>query len=197
MAISMRVLIVLCCVMWAGCGYTLKGSGSVLPPDVKTIYVAPAENNSTELGLSDVLTEALREEFDGYGVVSVVDRQSEADAVLKTKITTVKKATQAVRSVSNTAVQMNTTMNISAELRRTSGGILWRMADMKVSKSFGTDASVVVASSADFASGSISSSNLSSLSTREVARGQEKEVLRSLSEELARQVYAQAVSPDF
>jgi outer membrane lipopolysaccharide assembly protein LptE/RlpB len=183
--------------MLLGCGYTLQGSGSVLPPDVKTIYVAPVENNSTELGLSDVLTEALREEFDGYGVVSVVDRQSEADAVLKAKITAVKKATQAVRSVSNTAVQMNTTMNISAELRRTSGGVLWRMGDMKVSKSFGTDASVVVASSADFASGSISSSNLSSLSTREVARGQEKEVLRSLSEELARQVYAQAVSPDF
>ena len=184
-------------VLLAGCGYTFKGSGSILPPDVKTIYVAPAENNSTELGLADVLTEALQEEFDGYGVVTVVERQSEADAVLKTKITSVKRATQAVRAVSNTAVQMSTTMSVSAELRRTTGGVLWRQGELKVSKSFGTDASVVVASSADFSTGSISSSNLSDLSTREVARGQEKEVLRSLSEQLAQQVYAQAVAPDF
>lgn len=181
----------------SACGYTFRGSGSVLPPDVKAIYVPLAENNSTKLGLAEVVTEAMQEEFDSYGAVMVVERQSDADAILKVTITNVAETTSTVNASSNTAVQMDTTMYLVAELRRVTGPVLWRDAALSVTKSFGTNASVVVETSPDFASGSISSSDLSSLSTREISRGQEAEALMALSQDAARIVYTKAVAPDF
>ncbi len=181
----------------SACGYTFRGSGSVLPPDVKAIYVPLAENNSTKLGLAEVVTEAMQEEFDSYGAVMVVERQSDADAILKVTITNVAETTSTVNASSNTAVQMDTTMYLVAELRRVTGPVLWRDAALSVTKSFGTNASVVVETSPDFASGSISSSDLSSLSTREISRGQEAGALMALSQDAARIVYTKAVAPDF
>jgi outer membrane lipopolysaccharide assembly protein LptE/RlpB len=196
----MRVRLVgllLLSVTLTACGYTFRGSGSVLPPDVKSIFIPLAENNSTKIGLAEIVTESMREEFDSYGAVSVVDRQSDADAVLKVTIANVKETTSTVNAASNTAVQMDTTMFLAAELRRVTGPVLWRDNAIQVTKAYGTNASVVVESSPDFASGSISSSDLSSLSTREISRGQEASALNTLANDAARIVYAKSVAPDF
>lgn len=197
MSIYSRVFVALIMISLSACGYTLRGSGSVLPPDVKRVYIPMAENNSTELGLANVVTEAMREEFDSYGTVTVVEKQSEADAILRLQITDVKRTTQSVRASSNTALQMDTTMYLAAELRRTTGPILWREANIRVTKGYGADPSVVVPTSPDFASGSISSTDLSSLSNRDISRGQEQNALNSLAQDAARIVYDKAVAPDF
>ena len=189
--------ILLLSVCLSACGYTFRGSGSVLPPDVKAIFIPLAENNSTKIGLAEIVTESMREEFDSYGAVSVVDRQSDADAVLKVTIANVKETTSTVNAASNTAVQMDTTMYLAAELRRVTGPVLWRDGAIKVTKAYGTNASAVVETSPDFASGSISSSDLSSLSTREISRGQEASALNTLATDAARIVYAKSVAPDF
>ncbi len=184
-------------VVFSGCGYTFRGSGSALPPDVKAIYIPQVDNNSTKLGLATVLTDAIRDEFDGYGTVSVVDSQNEADAVLKVTIVDVKETTSAVRANTNTSLQMQTTMFLTAELRRVTGPVLWRDNQIRVTQTFGADSSVVVTSSAAFAGGSISSGDLSGLSSREISRGQEASALNSLSEDAARQMYDKAIAPDF
>jgi outer membrane lipopolysaccharide assembly protein LptE/RlpB len=192
---SLIVLIV--AVLMTGCGYTFRGSGSALPPDVKAIYIPQVDNNSTKLGLATVLTDAVRDEFDSYGTVSVVDNQNEADAVLKVTIVDVKETTSAVRANTNTSLQMQTTMFLTAELRRVTGAVLWRDTQIRVTQTFGADSSVVVTSSAAFAGGSISSGDLSGLSSREISRGQEASALNSLSETAARQMYDKAIAPDF
>lgn len=184
-------------VVTTGCGYTFRGSGSALPPDVKAIYIPQVDNNSTKLGLATVLTDAVRDEFDSYGTVSVVDNQNEADAVLKVTIVDVKETTSAVRANTNTSLQMQTTMFLTAELRRVTGAVLWRDTQIRVTQTFGADSSVVVTSSAAFAGGSISSGDLSGLSSREISRGQEASALNSLSETAARQMYDKAIAPDF
>jgi outer membrane lipopolysaccharide assembly protein LptE/RlpB len=192
---SLIVLIVT--VIITGCGYTFRGSGSALPPDVKAIYIPQVDNNSTKLGLATVLTDAVRDEFDSYGTVSVVDNQNEADAVLKVTIVDVKETTSAVRANTNTSLQMQTTMFLTAELRRVTGPVLWRDTQIRVTQTFGADSSVVVTSSAAFAGGSIASGDLSGLSSREISRGQEASALNSLSETAARQMYDKAIAPDF
>jgi outer membrane lipopolysaccharide assembly protein LptE/RlpB len=191
------VLSCLCLIILSGCGYVFRGSGSILPPDVKSIFIPEVENNSTQLGLGDKVTNALREEFESYGTVTVVERQGEADAVLKVQILDVVQSTGATRSTNNTALQMDTTMYVSGELRRTSGPLLWREGRMRVTKSYGADQSVVVASSPDFAAGSISSRDLAGLSSREISRGQEQDALGTLALDAARLVYDKAVAPDF
>lgn len=195
--ITKRLSLLLVAILVSSCGYTFRGSGSVLPADVKNIYIPRVENGSTELGLADVVTEALREEFDSYGTVSVVEKQGDADAILKVVITDVKKSTSTVDPTTNTALQMDTTMLLGGELRRTTGQILWRENTMKVSKGYAANQNVVVTSSADFASGSISSSDLASLSSRDISRGQEAQALNNLASDAARMVYDKAVAPDF
>ena len=184
-------------ILVSSCGYTFRGSGSVLPADVKNIYIPRVENGSTELGLADVVTEALREEFDSYGTVSVVEKQGTADAILKVVINDVKNTTSTVDPTTNTALQMDTTMFIGGELRRTTGQVLWRENNMKVSKGYAANQNVVVTTSPDFASGSISSSDLASLSSRDISRGQEAQALNDLASDAARMVYDKAVAPDF
>ena len=68
---------------------------------------------------------------------------------------------------------------------------------LRATRSFGAATSGVNTASADFSSSSLSASDLSSLRTREVSRGQEQEVFDQLAEELARKIYNEAVSPDF
>jgi outer membrane lipopolysaccharide assembly protein LptE/RlpB len=181
----------------SACGYTFRGSESALPPDVKKIYIPQASNGSTKLGLALVVTEALKDEFDSYGTISVVDSQNEADAVLKVNVVDVKETTSAVRSNNNTALQMQVTMLMTGELRRVTGPVLWRDNKILVTQTFGADSSVVVTSSVDFAGGSIGAQDLAGLSSREVSRGQEAGALRALSEQAARQMYDKAIAPDF
>ncbi len=192
-------LIAVTCIalMGTGCGYTLRGSGSVLPADVKNIYIPRVENGSTELGLADVVTDALRDEFDSYGTVSVVEKQGEADAILKVRIVDVKQSTSTVNVATNTSLQMDTTMFLGGELRRTTGQILWRENNLKVTKEYAANQSVVVTTSPDFASGSISASDLASLSSRDIARGQEAQALNDLASNAARMIYDKSVAPDF
>ena len=76
--------------LFGGCGYTFHGGGSVLPPDVTKVMIPMVENNSTEPGLGAIVTEALRDQFERFGALSVVDSYGEADAVLDAKILEIK-----------------------------------------------------------------------------------------------------------
>ena len=190
------VLGVAAAMLW-GCGYAFEGSGSVLPADVKRVYIPRVENNSTKTFLTSVLTEALQERFERYGVLTVVDNLGEADALLHARVNSVKRETRSVTTGTDTALQYDLVINSSAELRRVSGGVLWRESGMRVARSFGTTGAGVVTSSADFAGGSLGSGDLGALDDREVSRGQEQESLIDLAEELAKKIYAQAVAPDF
>ncbi len=189
------VLIVLSCL--AGCGYTFQGSGSVLPPDVKNIYVPRVENNSAEQGMATTMTEALRDRFERFGVVTIVESINEADAVLNAKILKIKRGTRTTTSNTDTALQQETTLSVAAELRRVTGPILWKDGEISVSRSFGTDSQVVVTSSADFSESALSGSDLSGLNTREIARGQEQEALAALADDVATKIYDGAVAPEF
>lgn len=180
----------------SACGYALQGGGTVLPPDVKNIYIPKVENESTELGLADLVTDALRDQFDSFGAVTVVDKQSQADAVLRVRIVSLIQSVDTVSST-NTANQMDSTLVLAGELRRVTGKVLWRDSQIRVSKNFATNSSTVVTSSPDFASGSISTSDLSGLNQRELARGQQQQALLTMTSDAARMVYDKAVAPDF
>ncbi len=183
-----------------GCGYSFQGSGSILPPDVKRLYVPLVENNSTESGLTTLFTDALKDQFERYGVVNIVDDITDADVVLRARILKVQRSTGAVSGETDSAIQLDTKMQIAAELRRTNGVVLWKNPSFEVSKSYGAVNELVVTSSAEFASSGISQSDLATLGQsgdREVQRGQERDVLSQLAREAASKIYDASVAPDF
>jgi len=190
------ILVLLGCGL-TGCGYTFRGAGSVLPADVKKVYISPVENRSAEVALGPLLTDALQEEFERYGTLEVVESAGAADAVLYSRITGFKKNTGATSSGTDTALQYDTTLSVIASLARVSGDLLWRSADLSVTRSTGATSDVVVRSSADFASGRLGSSDLGALDSREVSRGQEEEASALLVTEVAEKIYREAVLPEF
>ena len=181
----------------SGCGYTLAGSGSVLPPDVKKIYIPLAENDSTESGIANSLTEAFRDQFEQYGVVEVVDDSQDADATLEARIKSVKRTSRAVTSKTDVALQSDVTMAISATLTRRNGAILYQNENISISSAFGAAAAGVVASSASFAQGVISQSALANLDPRQLEQSQEQQALDQITTTAAQRVYQDAIAPDF
>ena len=72
-------------VFMSGCGYHLKGMGSSLPEEYKTIAILPVVNKSFQADLGPLLDSAIAEEFSRTQRLEVVS-ESEADLVLKTSI---------------------------------------------------------------------------------------------------------------
>lgn len=180
-----------------GCGYTFQGSGSILPEDVKQLYIPTVINNSTESSLTQQLTDALQDQFERYGAVQVLDTNVGADAVLEVRIMQVRQGTRTSTAATDTALTLDTELTLFAELRRITGQVLWRNPSLIVSTAFGTSRSAVVTSTAGFATGTLGSSDLAGLNERELARGQEQEALAQLCEQAAMNIYDSSVAPDF
>ena len=188
------------------CGYTLQGSGTILPADIKTVAIPAVENDTTESRVGARMTEELRSRFERYGVVRVVDDSSLSDAVMKVRISKIETKTRNVTASSagtipDVAVDQDLTMTLSAELRRKNGQLLYKNSNLTVSESFAGITSVVVTGSSSFAQGGIDASTLSSLgqqaSSVAVAQGQQSQVLDDLIEEASRKLYLESVAADF
>ena len=179
------------------CGYHLQGSSSVLPPDVKRIAIKPVENLTTEASLSARLTEALRSRFDRYAVVSVVEPNQSRDAELITKIISLDTESRSTSGNTDITQELDLIINISAELRRTNGQVLYKNPSIIRREPIATSGDLVVTTSSSFAQGSIAAQNLSGLSAREIARGQQEQILDTMLDEVARSIYLNAVSAEF
>ncbi|MFN8389740.1 MAG: LPS assembly lipoprotein LptE [Bdellovibrionota bacterium] len=190
-------ILALVALLCAGCGYSFQGSGSILPQDIKTIAIPLVENNTTTPGLGQRFTEALRSRFDRYGAVRVVEDEAGADAVFRAKIDNVDSRVSNVTSNTDIELESELILTVSAELRRRNGQLLYRNSGMNISDSAASVGNVVVTSSSQFAQSGIQSSSLDTLSSREVARGQSRQVLDDLLDEASRRLYLEAVAADF
>jgi outer membrane lipopolysaccharide assembly protein LptE/RlpB len=181
----------------SGCGYSFRGGSTILPPDVRKIYIPTVENNTVESGITLDLTEALREQFERYGVFTVVEREDEADATLRARVVGIVRDEKTVTVDEESDLEYDTKIWVAGELRRASGGLLWQNPRVEATRSFGSTSSVVVVSSPDFASGTLGATSLRELDDREVARGQERQVLTQLATDVAEIVYDEAAAADF
>jgi outer membrane lipopolysaccharide assembly protein LptE/RlpB len=71
----------------AGCGYRLRGTGSSLPPGIRTLSVPVFKNVTTRYELDVKLTQAVIDEFVTRGKVALAADPAGADAVLEGEIT--------------------------------------------------------------------------------------------------------------
>ena len=181
----------------SSCGYQFQGSGSVLPDDIKTVAIPVVRNNTTESGLGLELTERLRSRFERYGVVTVIDDAKSADALLDAEILNVQTRVQDVTGETDIELEQELIIYISAELRRKNGQILWKNESLAARETFASTSDVVVTSSSSFTQSGIGSSQLGSLGSREVSRGQKKQALDDLLDEASRAIYEDSVAADF
>lgn len=79
--------IALAMLFFVGCGYALVGTGSFLPPEIKTIHVPTFKNQTTRVELEQIMTRAVAEEFVSRGRLKLVGSPPQADTLLKGTIT--------------------------------------------------------------------------------------------------------------
>jgi outer membrane lipopolysaccharide assembly protein LptE/RlpB len=84
---AMGALLVAALAVGAGCGYRLRGTGSSLPPGIRTVSVPVFRNLTTRYELDVKLTRAVIDELVARGQVSVAADPAAADAVLEGEIT--------------------------------------------------------------------------------------------------------------
>ena len=186
--------VVLCSV---GCGYQFQGGGSVLPAEVKKIYVPRVASVSTNPKIVGLLTDALRDRFDKFGVVQVVDSLEEADAVLEVKLLKSKKGSLTSTSATDRSLQVDNQLTLSGALTRITGQVLWSNPSFTISKSSANARSALITTSAAFSGSGLGAADIVGLSDREVSRSQEQAALATLVDLAAKQVYSEAVAPDF
>lgn len=73
----------------SGCGYSLAGRGSFLPPGIKIIGVPVFVNRTTIFNLETQLTQKVRSEFIGRGKYQILPEATGVDAVLNGEVTSV------------------------------------------------------------------------------------------------------------
>jgi len=70
----------------AGCGYSLVGRGSNLPPEVRRVQLVPMENGTPRNQVDQILTRALSSELVNRRRFEVLSAPEGADAVLTGKV---------------------------------------------------------------------------------------------------------------
>ena len=183
--------------VFVGCGYTFIGSGSSLPPNVKSVYIPFVTNLSSETYITPLITEALREEFEKYGVLKVVDSTENYDSILNVTILSVGEESRTVTANTESELQGDLILNLQVELTRRDGTILWANPHMSMSRSYAADLRTVVTGSSSFAQSGMSASDLQHLGNNEVSRSQQRITMENLIEETSKKIYMQAVAPSF
>ncbi|HDR46591.1 MAG TPA: hypothetical protein ENN94_02710 [Geoalkalibacter subterraneus] len=119
------ILLVLLILLLAGCGYQPVGQGS-FPDGVRAIQVSLFENRTYEPLLEDIVTHQVIEEFSRRRPLSVVSRESEADARLEGAVTRFQ--VSAISYDQDDRIgQFRATVAIEATLRSFDDGrVLWK-----------------------------------------------------------------------
>lgn len=73
--------------MTFGCGYSLEGRGSLLPPHILRVGIPTLENNTTMASLGEIVTSEIYSQFISRGNFQVQATDTGVDAVLEGTVT--------------------------------------------------------------------------------------------------------------
>jgi len=185
-----RWILVLPLLALVDCGYNFPGEGRTLPGGATTIHVARFENRTREAGLENYVLESLQAEVARRGQFTLERERSAAQLSLEGTILSIEKRPVAF-SGSDEAVQYQTYVTVSAQLRdTTSGNAVWRISALREGESYGAVANTVVTDSPDFLTGStLNPTDLQQLSDVQLSEAQEREALDRVLENLSRDLY--------
>jgi hypothetical protein len=114
------------CLMFVGCGYHFSGTSTagLFPPDVKTILLESAVNNTTVTGIETELTNGIRQEFALARGLSPV--RSGGDVALKTSIVSYEDTPSMYKADGKELTRIGT-LNLSCSLEKSdSNKLMWK-----------------------------------------------------------------------
>jgi outer membrane lipopolysaccharide assembly protein LptE/RlpB len=110
----------------ASCSYALVGTGSILDPSIKTLYVPAFVNRTTRVELEQRVTQSVADEFVSRGRVRLVTDPKQADIILRGSMDTFNLAPVGFEQGRATQYQISITANIELLDHRHDDKVLWK-----------------------------------------------------------------------
>lgn len=140
-----KVLLILCMILFAGCGYQMVGKETHVPSGLTSIAIPTFLNQTLEPGIEVPFTQGFLREFIQDRRVRVVNRR-EADSILEGVIKSFDIYSVAYDR-SGIAVEYQTTVVIDLMLKKQNGEILWKEQDLSETRWYRTTLSVLISES--------------------------------------------------
>ena len=140
-----KVLLILCMMLFTGCGYQMVGKETHVPPGLNSVTVPTFSNQTLEPGIEVPFTQGFLREFINDRRVRVVNRR-EADSILEGVIKDFQIYSVAYDR-SGIALEYQTTVVIDLTLKKQNGEILWKEQNFSETRWYRTSTSVLVSES--------------------------------------------------
>lgn len=179
----------------AGCGYHFAASGSGLPQDAKTIYVARFSNTSRFTGVNDQFMRYVKDEIADHKRLELVDDPSQADLVLSGQILRVDTMPVGFNGVSEASIYQQF-MVVRAQLQdRHTNKVLWANVLSSIDQ-FPVVSSTVITTSPEFLQQNLRSQDIANLPNIQVAQTQQAFSSSQMMTRMAQDIYS-AMSEGF
>jgi Lipopolysaccharide-assembly len=179
----------------AGCGYHFASSGSGLPQDAKTIYVARFSNTSRFTGFNDQFMRYMKDEIAEHKRLQLVDEPSQADLVLTGEILRVETAPAGFNAVSEASIYQQY-MVVHAQLEdRHTDKVIWSNVLSSIDQ-FPTVSQTTVTTSPEFLQQNLRSQNIANMPDIQVAQTQQAASSTQMMTRMAQDIYS-AMSEGF
>ena len=173
-----------------GCGYHFVGTGSRLPPEIRTISLGPIRNNTREVRIEKQLLESLEDEVASHGRLEVVPA-GQGDCVLTGMVRDYVSRPVAFSALDE-ALQYQASVSVDLELRRRDNGkLLWRAIGQRQTQDYSAVPGVVVTSSSQFQQSTLNAKDVGQFTDIQLSESQRRQANESLLENLARDIYNQ------
>jgi len=184
------LLIGLLALLASGCGYHFAASGSGLPPQAKTIFVATFGNHTRFTGLNDEFMRYMKDEIANHKRLTLVDSPDGADLVLSGEVlynTAIPGATNPVGEpiVYEESLSANATLADGH-----SHAIIWISHGLGASAAAPVVAGSVLTTSPYFLQQNLRSQDIAQLPDLQVAQTQNSASRTQMMEELAQNIYS-------
>jgi hypothetical protein len=183
------LLLLLAALLLPACGYTLAGTQTRVPGDIRSVSVGTFANNSREEGLDKILVFTFEREFYERGALPVREEPSEGEAIITGTIRDFK-----TRPVSfdadDDALQYEASMTLDVTLKRQSDGlVLWKGSKLRAIEDYSVSRQTVVPSSSQFQQGTLDFANLAQLSDIQLSETEKRLAIERMLRSIVRDVY--------
>jgi outer membrane lipopolysaccharide assembly protein LptE/RlpB len=173
----------------AGCGYHFATSGSGLPSNATTIYVAKFKNLSRNTGFQEEFARYLKDEIANHKRLVLVDDPASADL----RLTGVIRSYETYPGASNAVAEPSTyamTLAVDARLVDRSNNLIWTTRGLSEVGEYATVANAIVVTSPEFLKQNLRARDVTALPDAQLAQTQMQSSREQTMAALARDLYS-------
>lgn len=173
----------------AGCGYQFAASGTNLPSNAHTIYVAKFANPTRHTGISEQFMRYLKDEIAKHDRLELVDSPRNADLTLSGVVISNEQLPGAFNSVLEPTTYSNSLAVNASLMDNRTHKVIWSVNNFTDVEQFSVVSQAVVTTTPSFLQQNLRANDLAKMTDIQVARTQELSARDQMMAGLAQHLY--------